>query len=377
MVPGRCVVSVVAGPHRPPYAPDPMSASQRTALLARLAAAAAGLALLAILVLAPVLGPTGARAMGPLPDCRYDDILTTPRGYGDWSITLVDTILRVPKGYVPPDLVSTSGAGIDGGGRVRAVMIDDLRSMTEAAALAEAGIAVQSAYRSYEAQKSVFDSWVAALGYRRALEVSARPGHSEHQLGLALDVRSASGGSPFTGTFGTSPAGKWMKAHAWEYGFVMSYPRGSMDVTCYDFEPWHFRYVGRDLAAAIRASGLTLREYLWANYTTTIVPPAPPKPTRAPAKTAAPTATPEPSPTATPAPTVPPPTATPAPTAAATPVPPSAGPTLAPTVTAAPDDSQAMAGLASVVAAGAAGAVGLLALGAWVLLRRGRSGVGL
>jgi D-alanyl-D-alanine carboxypeptidase len=352
-------------------------------MLARLAAAAAGLALLAVFVLAPVLGPASVRAMGPLPDCRYDDILTTPRGYGDWSITLVDTILRVPKSYVPPDLVATSVAGINGGGKVRAVMIDDLRAMTEAAALAEAGIAVQSAYRSYESQKDVFDSWVAALGYRRALEVSARPGHSEHQLGLALDVRSAGGGSPFTGTFGSSPAGKWMKAHAWEYGFVMSYPRGSMDVTCYDFEPWHFRYVGRDLAERIHGSGLSPREYLWANYTTTIVPPAPPKPTARPTKTATPTATPAPSPTATPAPTVPPPTATssPTPTPAATPsptpVPPSAEPTPVPTTTARPDDAQDLARLAPVVAAGAAGVMGLLALGAWVLLRRGRSGVGL
>ena len=349
-------------------------------MLTRLAAAAAGLALLALLVAGPVLGPTGARAMGPLPDCRYDDILTTPRGYGDWSITLVDTILRVPKGYVPPDLVSTSLAGIGGGGKVRAVMIDDLRAMTEAAALADAGIGVQSAYRSFESQKTVFDSWVAALGYQRALEVSARPGHSEHQLGLALDVRSAEGGSPFTGTFGSSPAGKWMKAHAWEYGFVMSYPRGSMDVTCYDFEPWHFRYVGRDLAASIHASGLTLREYLWANYTTTIVPPAPPKPTRAPTRTAAPT-TPAPSPTPTAAPTVAPtPTpAPPTPTASPTrtPVPPSPDPTPPPPAPSPPDDAESTAGLASAVVAGAAGALGLLALGAWVLLRRGRSGAGL
>ena len=63
-----------------------------------------------------------------------------------------------------------------------------------------------------------------------------------------------------------------MKAHAWEYGFVMSYPRGKIDVTCYDFEPWHFRYVGRELAASIHGSGLTPREYLWANFTTTVVP---------------------------------------------------------------------------------------------------------
>ena len=80
-----------------------------------------------------------------------------------------------------------------------------------------------------------------------------------------------------------------MKAHAWEYGFVMSYPKGKIDVTCYDFEPWHFRYVGRELAAQIHASGLTPREYLWANFTTTVVPATDPQaePHRAPTETAA------------------------------------------------------------------------------------------
>ena len=356
-----------------------MSSPSRTAAVARLAAVAAALAILATLAVRPALGPSDARAMGPLPDCRYDDILTTPRGYGDWSVTLVDTILRVPKGYVPPDLVAASQAGIGGGGKVRAVMIDDLRAMTGAAAAADAAIAIQSAYRSYESQKAVFDNWVARLGYNRALEVSARPGHSEHQLGLGIDFRSESGGSPFTGTFASTPAGKWMKAHGWEYGFVMSYPRGSMDLTCYDFEPWHYRYVGRDLAAQIHASGLTLREYLWANFTTTIVPPAP-KPTKAPARTARPTATPAPSPTLAPSP-APSPSAVPPPP---TPVPPTATPAAAtaePTPVATPfpipGDGDGAETVAPLLAAGAVGLLGLLGLGGWLVLRRGRSGVGL
>lgn len=312
-----------------------MTAPSTTAKRVRLASVAATLAILATLLVRPAFGPAGARAMGPLPACRYDDILTTPRTYGDWSITLVDTILRVPKSYVPPDLVSTSQAGITGGGKVRAVMIDDLHAMTVAAAVAGNGIGVESAYRSYESQQSVFDSWVKQFGYARALQVSARPGHSEHQLGLAIDFRSEPGGSPFTGTWNTTPAGKWMKANAWQYGFVMSYPTGTMALTCYDYEPWHFRYVGRDLAALIHASGLTQREYLWAHFTTTIVPPAP-APTKAPVKTPAPTRAPTraptPSPTASTVPSPPPsigaspsPTATPA--ASDTPIPVTAAPT--------------------------------------------------
>jgi D-alanyl-D-alanine carboxypeptidase len=252
-------------------------------------AAALVLAASALLGLAGAPGP--ARGMGPLPACRYDDILTSPRAYHDWPVTLVDTILRVSRHYVPPDLVDVSQADIGGNGRVRAVLIDDLREMAAAAKAAGAPIAIQSAYRSYETQEEVFAGWVAFHGRKRALQLSARPGHSEHQLGIGIDFRSAGGGSPFEQEWQLTAQGKWMKAHAWEYGFVMSYPRGKLDVACYDFEPWHFRYVGRDLAANIHGSGLTPREYLWANFTTTVVPAVTPKPPK-PDRTARPTETP-------------------------------------------------------------------------------------
>lgn len=339
--------------------------------LHRLALVAVALAALATLVARPAFEAAGARAMGPLPACRYDDVLTTPRAYADWSITLVDTILRVPKGYVPPDLVPVSQAGFSGKSEIRAVVIEDLRAMREAAAADEAGIAIQSAYRSYAEQKTVFEGWVDALGYERALEVSARPGHSEHQLGLAFDFRSDPGGSPFGTSWGTTPAGKWMAAHAWEYGFLMSYPKGTMAVTCYDYEPWHFRYVGRELAALVHASGLTQREYLWANFTTTVVPPPPaktavPGKTAVPVKTTAPTPTPGPSPTATAAPS-PAPTATPAATPTAT----AAGATSTPTPAATPEaiDPDPAAGTASAVLAGVV-LLAAVAAGAWLLRRR-------
>jgi D-alanyl-D-alanine carboxypeptidase len=345
---------------------------------ARLAPVGAALALVALvallagLVLLPVLGAASARAMGPLPACRYDDILTTPRGYGDWGITLVDTILRLPKAYVPPDLIPVTQAGMTGKHEVRAVMIDDLRAMREAALAADAAIGIQSAYRSYEEQKTVFDGWVKAFGYTRALEVSARPGHSEHQVGVAIDFKSEDGGSPFTGKWEKSAAGRWMAAHAWEYGFVMSSPEGTMDRTCYDFEPWHYRYVGRQVAAGIHASGLTPREYLWANFTTTVVPPAPAK-TSVPSHTAAASAAPSPSSTA--APTVPPtPSPSPAPTPNSLPTP---GAEPSPVATPASGDGQAAAGIPPVALGGAALLAGALLTGAWLAARRGRSGVGL
>lgn len=355
-----------------------MTAPSRAATSARRASVAAALAILATLLVWPALGPSGARAMGPLPDCRYADILTSPRGYADWAVTLVDTILRVPKGYVPPDLVGVADLGIPGHGKVRSVMAGDLKSMSAAAKAAGAAIGVVSAYRSYGDQQQVFNSWVSRFGYTRALQVSARPGHSEHQLGLAIDFRSSPPDDLQLATqWAGTPAGKWMKAHAWEYGFLMSYPKGGLATVCYDYEPWHFRYVGRSLAALIHDSGLTVREYLWAHFTTTVVPP----PTKAPGSTPKPTAKPAATPVAPPTPSMAPsptaePSATAAPAASAgatapgTPLatsPPTPGPSAAPGVVG------AAPGVAAAAAAGAALLVVVLGLGMWFTRRRGRA----
>ncbi len=252
-----------------------MTASTLTAPRLRLAVVATILALVGSVIAASAIGPAVARGVGPLPACRYDDLLTSPRGYDDWSTTLVDTILSLTPSYVPPDLVSVSEAGLAGDGRVRAIVIDDLRAVQQAAAAAGAAVGIESAYRSYAEQKQVFDAWVKQYGYTRALLTPARPGHSEHQLGVAIDFRSAATGSAGSGNFGDTAAGKWMATHGWEYGFVMSYPKGATALTCYASEPWHFRYIGRDLAAQVHASGATLRAYLWANFTTTVVPQPP------------------------------------------------------------------------------------------------------
>jgi len=101
-------------------------------------------------------------------------------------------------------------------------------------------------------------------GYDHALRTSARPGHSEHQLGTTFDFTSLGGRPPWEyADWAATPAGGWMAANAWRYGFVMSYPRNSFARVCYDYEPWHYRYLGRQAAAEVRASGLTLREWLW------------------------------------------------------------------------------------------------------------------
>jgi D-alanyl-D-alanine carboxypeptidase len=367
-----------------------MPALANAATLARLAVIAAVLALVGLLGVRPAVDPDGlgTRAVGPLPACRYDDIMTAPRGYDDWEVTLVDTILRLPKTYAPPDLVKVSALGVPGKGQVRAVMADDLKAMSDAAAAAGNAIGVHSPYRSYATQVAVFNHWVDVHGYNRALELSARPGHSEHQLGLGVDFRSEPAVDTLLGSWGATPAGKWMRNHSWEYGFIMSYPKGKMALVCYDYEPWHFRYVGRDLAAQVHASGLTLRQYLWANFTTAVVPKVTPKPTTKatprPTATATPnrTTAPSPSPVATASPSAPP-TMTPPPTAAPTPVPASLAPpaTTEPTspgASPAPPSSFDPSTISSVALGGAALALGTIVLGGALLLRRrGQSGVGL
>jgi putative cell wall-binding protein len=204
----------------------------------------------------------------PLPTCAYQDVLTPFRAYGDWQRTLVDTILMVPSNYAPGDLVDSAGAGLNGGYSLRTHVAADLKAMAIAARAAASPLQLASAYRSYSTQKATFDHWVAVGGYAHALRTSARPGHSEHQLGTTFDFTSVNGRPPWEyADWAATPAGAWMAANAWKYGFVMSYPRNSFSKVCYDYEPWHYRYVGRTAAKQVRDSTLTLREWLWLNGT--------------------------------------------------------------------------------------------------------------
>jgi D-alanyl-D-alanine carboxypeptidase len=248
----------------------------------------------------PVLADTS-------PACSIGDTQTTYGATSDWYRSVLDTQLRVSGSYVPPDLVSTSRSGASGGGSIRRIALADFTGMYRAARAAGAPFAVQSAYRSYRTQISTFRGWVRSTGMRRALLASARPGHSEHQLGTAVDLRTPGRGAPWLyPDWGKSKAGAWLARNAWRYGWVMSYPKGrSPSRSCYRYEPWHFRYVGRTFAALVHASGLAPREWLWNNGGTgswTGGDPNPtPQPTATPTPTDSPTA--EPTDAATPAPT--------------------------------------------------------------------------
>lgn len=207
-----------------------------------------------------------AAASGSLPACRYDDVRTKYTSTADWSKTLLDTTYKLPNHYVPSGLVPTSKAGLNGGGRVRNFVISYLADMAKAAKKAGAGLRVISAYRSYATQVSLYEREVRRYGALIARHSVARPGHSEHQLGVTIDFGSAKNGGDVSQKFAKTAAGHWMKANAWKYGWVMSYPPKRTGKTCYYSEPWHFRFVGYKIAEAIHDSGQTLREYLWTNY---------------------------------------------------------------------------------------------------------------
>jgi len=217
----------------------------------------------------PTTSPTTPGASPrPLPDCEYLDEPALGDPARDWATLVLDTVFTLPEDFEPDRLVGTRRAGLNGGFQVSRVMLDDLTAMAAAAKDDDAALAVQSAYRSYAYQVRTFQGWVDQSSEQEARRVSARPGHSEHQLGTGVDLRSADDATPpwALDDFATTRAGAWLADHAWEHGFVMSYPKGKRGETCYAYEPWHYRYVGRDVAAAIHDSGLTPRRYLWETY---------------------------------------------------------------------------------------------------------------
>lgn len=207
-------------------------------------------------ITSPSPGGTG------LPACRLANEQAVLQGYEDWQRTLIDPIYELSRDYTPPNLTSVSQAGFVGDFEVRHELIADLTKLRKAAQRNGTPLGIVAAYRSFDEQQELFDIGVDQMGKEAALAHTARPGHSEHQLGTAIDFRDADE-QDVTPSWGNEPAGEWMAENAGEYGFVLSYPRGESDVVCYGYEPWHFRYVGRDDASQVRVQDITLREYLW------------------------------------------------------------------------------------------------------------------
>lgn len=215
----------------------------------------------------PTPVPTPEPSTDPAPAngryCSVADVLTPNTSFDDHAATYLDWTNRLPADYVPPDLVNAVTGKPAGGVQlaIRALAYGDLARLRAAALAAGHRLDIVSAYRSYEQQAQTFDYWTRVAGYDQALNTSARPGHSEHQLGTAIDFGDGTAAPWEYADWATTPTGAWLASHAADFGFVMSYPKGRSAATCYSYEPWHYRYVGTTLAKALVASGLSLREY--------------------------------------------------------------------------------------------------------------------
>lgn len=155
--------------------------------------------------------------------------------------------------------------------QVRRIMENDLNALSAAASQAGVPVTIGSAYRSAATQTTLYNGYVAASGQAFADLTSARPGYSEHQTGLAIDFMGAHG-CFLEKCFADTPEGSWLATNAHRYGFVLRYPLNKTDITGYDFEPWHFRYIGTEPAAEVYEKGLTLEEYFQTGPAATYKP---------------------------------------------------------------------------------------------------------
>lgn len=162
------------------------------------------------------------------------------------GITYVDGIIIANKTYSLP---SSYDPGED------AETFSAFYKMADAAAADGLSLWVCSGYRSYATQEYTYNYFVNDRGVAEADRCSARPGHSEHQTGMAIDVNTTS--SAFEGT----PEAVWLENNCYKFGFIIRYPKGKEDITGYKYEPWHIRYIGREKAEKIYKSGLTIEEY--------------------------------------------------------------------------------------------------------------------
>ncbi|MDO5752356.1 D-alanyl-D-alanine carboxypeptidase family protein [Arthrobacter sp.] len=165
----------------------------------------------------------------------------------------------VPQQYVPTDLVAPGVlTGSTEPPLLRAEAAAAAERMFAAAASEGINITIKSSYRSYDTQVSVYDGYVSAKGVAAADSTSARPGFSEHQTGLAMDIGDANAGTAcdFASCFASTGAALWVAAHGADYGFVVRYVPGEESVTGYLAEPWHLRYLGVSVGQDMKVRGI-------------------------------------------------------------------------------------------------------------------------
>lgn len=211
--------------------------------------------------------PPGAKkidskaARKELPDGRP---IPPPAESCDDLRVLVDQRHPLPYGYAPRDLVSLSAYGmpiLEGEALLRREAADQLDRLMAAAAADGEDLTIASAYRSFADQQASYGHWTEFYG-EGAGGMSAPPGHSQHQLGTAVDFTNAATNYEVHQNFGFTSGNTWLKENAPKYGYVMAYPKGQEAKTGYNWEPWHYRYVGEENVSRMRAGGMNLNDFL-------------------------------------------------------------------------------------------------------------------
>ena len=184
----------------------------------------------------------------------------------DDSITvLVNKQNSLSESYAPSDLVTVSVPTVLENPEVkqmRKVAADALKEMFDKAKESNIYLHARSGYRSYQTQVQLFNNYVSRHGEEAANRYSARPGQSEHQTGLVMDVTSESVNFQLTEQFGETKEGIWLRDNAHKFGFIIRYPKDMEHITGYIYEPWHIRYLGVEVATKVYESGLTYEEFL-------------------------------------------------------------------------------------------------------------------
>lgn len=182
-------------------------------------------------------------------------------------LVLVNKQYSLPNGYTPKDLVRPDVLFSFGNEDVeksylRKEAATALEKMfRQAKKEKNLDLFAVSGYRSYERQIQILNAQIDSVGEEMAVQVVAIPGQSEHQTGLAMDISSHSANFTLEESFEDTKEGKWLAKNAHRFGFILRYPKGKEEITGFSYEPWHFRYVGKEIAGIIFEKGWTLEEY--------------------------------------------------------------------------------------------------------------------
>ncbi len=169
---------------------------------------------------------------------------------------LVNKYNKLPSNFEASDLVTLSKEYSSRGHKIKKVAAEALMKMIDAAKKEGIDLLVISGYRTESTQAGLYNNSVKRNGEEHALIYSAKPGYSEHQLGLAVDLNDTEE------RFDQTKEYKWLKANSYKYGFIERYPKGKEFITGYGYEPWHYRYLGVDLATKVFTENVTYEEYL-------------------------------------------------------------------------------------------------------------------